>query len=204
MPKVVDHEQRRAELAAALWRVVGRAGTAGATVRAVAAEAGWSTGALRHYFASQDELLGFAVELLMERVPARIVAHLADEDLSPRERARRLLMELVPADETTRVEAMVYLALLETTRTTPALDHARGAAWVGSRHLCRLVVAEMREVPGPSNVGDHLATDELEVLAADLHTWADGITLQGARWPDRLTPAEMREAAERQLARLES
>ena len=62
MPKVVDHEQRRRELAAAVWRVIGREGVAEVSIRAVAAESGWSTGALRHYFATRAELLAFACE----------------------------------------------------------------------------------------------------------------------------------------------
>lgn len=53
MPKVVDHERRREDLARAVWAVVARAGVDGATVRAVATEAGWSIGALRYYFATQ-------------------------------------------------------------------------------------------------------------------------------------------------------
>ena len=39
MPKKVDHEQRRRELAAALRRVVSRGGVESASIRAVAAEA---------------------------------------------------------------------------------------------------------------------------------------------------------------------
>ena len=48
MPKVVDHAARREQLAAALWRVVVRDGVEAASLRRVAAEAGWSVGSLRH------------------------------------------------------------------------------------------------------------------------------------------------------------
>jgi AcrR family transcriptional regulator len=48
MPKVVDHEQRRGELAAAVWSLASREGLEAVTVRRVAEEAGWSTGALVH------------------------------------------------------------------------------------------------------------------------------------------------------------
>ena len=60
MPKIVDHEARRAELAAAVWRLASREGLGAVTMRGVAAEAGWSTGALGHYFADKEELLVFA------------------------------------------------------------------------------------------------------------------------------------------------
>ena len=59
MPKVVDIEERRAELAAAAAQLIARAGVGAATMREVAAEAGWTTGALTHYFSDKRELLLF-------------------------------------------------------------------------------------------------------------------------------------------------
>ncbi|MDO9357259.1 MAG: TetR/AcrR family transcriptional regulator [Solirubrobacteraceae bacterium] len=226
MPKIVDHDARRAELAAALWRVVGRAGVAGATVRAVADEAGWSMGALRHYFASQGELLRFAMDTLLQDVPPRLAAHLA-ADLEPRERARRLLLELVPVDEERRIEAIVWLALLERSRTDPSLAEPREIAWLGERHICRLVVAELLDLPAPASPQDRFEDESSgergaqaagsstergaratgpagiapspEEEAEALHTFVDGITLQATTWPGEWTPAAMRASAERQL-----
>src|ERR687886_364195 len=57
MPKRVDHQQRRRELADAVWRVVAREGLDGTSLQLVADQAGWSIGSLRHYFASKAELL---------------------------------------------------------------------------------------------------------------------------------------------------
>jgi len=57
MPRVVDVEQRKAELTAAAARVIARAGIEAATMREVAIEAGWTTGVLTHYFADKRELL---------------------------------------------------------------------------------------------------------------------------------------------------
>ena len=48
MPKIVDHDARRAAIAEALWRVAERDGVEGVTMRAVAREAGWSTGVVTH------------------------------------------------------------------------------------------------------------------------------------------------------------
>lgn len=205
MPKIVDHDARRAELAAALSRVVGRSGVAGATVRAVADEAGWSMGALRHYFASQEELLRFAMETLLQDVPARINAHL-EAEIEPGERARRLLLELVPVDEERRIEAVVWLALLERSRTDPSLVGPREIAWLGERHICRLVVAELLGLPAPDSPQERFARPASttagpspEQEAEALHTFVDGITLQATTWPGEWTPAAMRASAERQL-----
>ena len=63
MPKQVDHEKRRRQIAEATWRLISTEGIEQATVRKIAQEAGLSLGALRHYFATQDELLRFSMEL---------------------------------------------------------------------------------------------------------------------------------------------
>lgn len=62
MPRLVDHEQRRAELVEATWRIVSTVGLDAATMRNVAAEAGFSNGAMKCYFATKDDLLALAFE----------------------------------------------------------------------------------------------------------------------------------------------
>jgi AcrR family transcriptional regulator len=49
MPKKVDHDKRRADIAVAAFRVIGRKGVAGATIRDIARETGYSVGAIVHY-----------------------------------------------------------------------------------------------------------------------------------------------------------
>ena len=63
MGKTVNHDERREIFAAAALRVIVQGGIAGLTVRAVAREAGFTTGALTHYFHSKDQLLIQASEL---------------------------------------------------------------------------------------------------------------------------------------------
>lgn len=57
MPKIVDHDERRDELADAVLKIVAEIGINGVTVRAVAAEAGWSPGIITHYFGNRREML---------------------------------------------------------------------------------------------------------------------------------------------------
>jgi len=107
MPKKVDHEQRRRELAAALRRVVSRGGVESASIRAVAAEAGWSLGAVQYYFSTRDELLLFAGRQLLADAEARIagIVETAEtgqalaEHSSALDVALRLCEEALPIDE---------------------------------------------------------------------------------------------------------
>lgn len=71
MPKRVVHDERRARLAEAAWRVVAADGLEGLTMRRIAREASWSVGAVAHYFPSKDALLTFAHGLAMERETER-------------------------------------------------------------------------------------------------------------------------------------
>jgi AcrR family transcriptional regulator len=57
MPKIVDHQERRLAFAEAAYRVIARSGIDGLTVREIAKEAGFTTGALSHYFQSKDQVL---------------------------------------------------------------------------------------------------------------------------------------------------
>src|SRR6478735_2029550 len=67
MPRIVDHEERRAEVAAAVWLIVSRDGLEAATVRRVAAETGMSTSVVSHYFAGKDDLLRLAFRIVVDR-----------------------------------------------------------------------------------------------------------------------------------------
>jgi AcrR family transcriptional regulator len=67
----VDHEQRRREIVEAAWRLVARGGFAAATMREIAAEAGFANGALKYYFDSKDDLLIAAFQHTFYRVNER-------------------------------------------------------------------------------------------------------------------------------------
>ncbi|MGE7274636.1 TetR/AcrR family transcriptional regulator [Brevibacillus panacihumi] len=111
MPKIVDHEERRKQIAEATWRVILRWGMKGATVRKIAQEAGVSLGALRHYFTTQDELLLFAMKLVKERAAQRI-REVQMRDLCPKEMVIQILLEILPVDEQRMAEMEVWFAFV--------------------------------------------------------------------------------------------
>ncbi|TWP45771.1 TetR family transcriptional regulator [Lentzea tibetensis] len=119
MPKVVDHEARRRELAEAVWRIVQRDGIDHASVRAVAAESGWSSGSLRHYFPTQDALLGFAMEMAFMRFLGRLEQ--VDPALPSKEIVRRIIHEMLALDEERRVESAVLISFLPRSLVEPSL-----------------------------------------------------------------------------------
>ena len=186
MPKIVDHEARQAEIAAALRRVIQREGMAGTSVRTVAAEAGQSTGAMRHYFATQAELLAFALEEISTDVARRITSRMAAWGEAPGVEALvAFLEEFVPLDGTRRVEFEVWLELVMLARTDPALRPIVLGAHRGLHEVCGLVVAAargQREGPVPVRPVD------------ELHGLLDGLSLHLALYPAETSRARVRAA----------
>ncbi|MEU1733649.1 TetR family transcriptional regulator C-terminal domain-containing protein [Streptosporangium sp. NPDC020145] len=190
MPKQVDPVARRADVVDALFRVVFRDGLQAASLRAVADEAGLNIGSLRHYFANQQELMGFAMRSMLDRVEGRLLRRIDEvgdlEALTGEQRRRlslNLFAELLPLDEARRAEAAVFVDFVTAARTHPAIDAdlAREAA-AGMRALVRRV---LRRAIDTGTLRPGLDLDiEIERLSSLL----DGLSLNTVLYPDLLSP----------------
>jgi AcrR family transcriptional regulator len=180
MPKVVDHEQRRRELGHAVWRVIRRDGVERASVRTVAKEAGWSAGALRHYFATQPELLAFAMRLVVERIEGRIAA--LDRAGDPREAVEQVLYELLPLDDERRVENGVWLAFTARALVDPELRAQHNEVYDALHQACASAI-ETLAAAGRADAGAATA-----LQAERLHALTDGLAVHTALRPDLMPP----------------
>jgi TetR/AcrR family transcriptional repressor of bet genes len=194
MPKIVDHDARRADLAEAVWRVVLRRGLEDATLREIAAEAGWSTGVLAHYFADKDELLRFAFQLVVERGRDRYRRALERGDRL--EQLRAGLRESLPLDEERRAEARVWLTFLGRSLAHPELARDRQAFYREWRQaLTRVIEAGQAE-------GSLAGDVDPRAVAVSLIALADGLALQGISDPEGLPPRRQEAALDAALERL--
>ncbi|MGJ9423236.1 TetR/AcrR family transcriptional regulator [Aeromicrobium sp. CF3.5] len=197
MPKIVDHAERRREIAAALWRVIARDGMTGASARSVAAEAGWSLGSVRYYFSTQQALLHFAAEAMFDAIGAR--ARTIVQDLPPGPARSRILIEqLLPLDTQRTGEVRAWLAVLVEPDDDPFLTTMRDTAWRDTRRLSRMVVADQTGQPPPPS-DDTAWSEPLEAEAASLHAWIDGLTLQSITVPDRFSTDQLQHEIDRRL-----
>lgn len=197
VPKLVDHDHRRQELGRALWQIVAEHGLAAATVRAVAARSGWSMGAVRHYFGSQDELLAFGMVSMVEIVQARVVGVLQGQEPSL-DRARLLLEELLPLDAVRLGEVRVYLAFMARARVERSWDTLRWQAWEGERRLCRWALSDVLGCPPPDGP-DALLPPDAEAQVDALQAVLDGLSVIGATMPEEMTADRMRAVLDRHL-----
>lgn len=191
MPRVVDPTTRRQELAEAVWRVIRRDGVERASVREVAREAGLSTGSLRHYFATQSELLAFAMQLVTERVQARVAA--LDLPADRRLRAEAVLAELLPLDDERRAEMAVWLAFLGQSLVDPALRQLRAESDAQLLAACRYLVAEL------GAAGEVASGLDVDFEAERLNVVLDGVALHAVSRPQQVTPEVMRAVVAAQL-----
>ncbi|MBW5471256.1 TetR family transcriptional regulator [Brevibacillus formosus] len=193
MPKIIDHEKRREQIAEATWRVIVEQGMEGATVRGIAKEAGLSLGALRHYFATQDELLMYAMQLVKERATARIAEVAADEELAPRERVTKIFLELLPTNQEKMVEMEVWFAFTVYFRhKKDGFDAQHDGIYAGVRKL--LDSADQL----------HLLRKELdkELEAEKLYAVIDGLALHAYLEPQRVDGERITKVLEHHLASL--
>jgi AcrR family transcriptional regulator len=72
MPKIVDHDQRRDEIALVACRVVADYGFDQATVVRIAREAGYTTGMVAHYFDTKQDIIIAALRLILRRIDERL------------------------------------------------------------------------------------------------------------------------------------
>lgn len=57
MPKLIDHDERREHIIDVTWSLIVEGGIEAATMREIAAKAGFANGALKHYFPSKAKIV---------------------------------------------------------------------------------------------------------------------------------------------------
>ena len=104
MPKIVDHQQRRDEIALIACRVVAQYGFEQATIVRIARAAGCTTGMIAHYFETKQDIIIAALRLNLRRIEERLTHAEGAADLLT------LLSEALPIDENRYIECAVWMA----------------------------------------------------------------------------------------------
>lgn len=189
MPRTVDHETRRTEIADAVLTLVARAGTEAVSLRSVAAEAGISMGRVQHYFPSKDALLLHALDLSHRRMEARIEERARSTTGSERDVLATILDELLGEHPQTRDALRIHEAF-----AARHLDRrAREILTDGDDEILALAVRVVADAGSPDPDTDGYALMALTAgLSADVVL--RGAPLDRARRTltamlDRLAPA---------------
>lgn len=185
MPKKVDHTERREAFLQAAYRVIKKKGLGGVTVRAVAKEAGFTTGALVHYVDSVDELLVKASEYSARDVRAKMEAAEALSD--PLLSLREVLYLALATDEDKRGNWNYFLGFWERSvhnKAVRKVTHLRYNEWI--KRTARLIRRA-------KSAGDLAADLDVSQAARACVALIDGIAIQVLRSGTDMSPKDQRD-----------
>ncbi|MDX8149297.1 TetR/AcrR family transcriptional regulator [Lentzea sp. BCCO 10_0061] len=171
MPKRVDHEEKRRDLAEALFRIASTRGLQSVTLRAVAAEAGVSMFQIQYYFPTKEEMLRHAWQRITELGAERAGQRIAEAMRTGDERAvmRACLLAVLPTDERSRMLCAVQIAYfaLDVTRGSQAPDQQAMMPYLVRLLVDQLGLARKRDRV-PSHLDLQLEADALATMTAGL------------------------------------
>jgi AcrR family transcriptional regulator len=125
MPKIVNHEQRRDQIALVACRVVAEKGFDQATIVRIAREAGYTTGMVAHYFDTKQDIIIAALRLILRRIEERLTRPAAD--------LFAVLSEALPLDEQRFIECAFWTAFWGQVSADKRLKRIN--AWVHREYL---------------------------------------------------------------------
>jgi AcrR family transcriptional regulator len=196
VPKVVDHDERREEIVAAAGRLIARQGLESATVRAIAAEAGYSSGVIDHYFADKDDLLLQALAASHRRISSRFA--LVTRGQRGLAAVRALLADNLPTDATRRDETRMEVQFWARSLGDDALLDVQRRETAGFRRQLR---RHLDEAVADHELGTRADPDDaLERLLALM----DGLSVRAVIEPLRLPPARQLALLDQEVDRLRS
>ncbi|MDR7384497.1 TetR/AcrR family transcriptional regulator [Promicromonospora iranensis] len=148
MPKLADHDQRRAQITSAARRVIARDGLGAATFQSVAAEAGISVRLVQYYFGTKQKFLLATHRAVVADAGARFTERLSalGADPTPREVVHAILTELLPTDAARRRDTIVLNSFHAAALTSPDVtaEDTMGAP----RFLVRTIAEQLRRARG--------------------------------------------------------
>lgn len=164
MPKQVDHEERRRQIAGAVARIVRTRGLQGVSFREVGSEAGVSVSLIQHYFGDKEQLLVDTLDIQSAKIADRIGRRLdaLGPDVRPLARIRVVAEAFLPTDDESREAMLLYLAFGGAAITDPALRHAD--AFRNARGLLDFLASELESATGEGQLVEGIEP-EMQAMA---------------------------------------
>lgn len=167
MPKIVDHDERRAHIITAITKIIARDGFDSVTMRGIANEAGYAHGAIARYFPNKQSLLTAAFLHVFNESHERALA--CAESSRGLESLRRVIKELLPYQDATNNDARVVLAFWDRAAQDPELEALHHQNLLERRALYRSLLEQAEEDDELSN-------------ALDIEEAVNRVTVHAAGW----------------------
>jgi len=170
MARQANHNERRKLFAAAALAVIAREGLEGLTMRVVAKEAGFTTGALTHYFQSKDELLIAASEAGADVVRPEMEG--AATGASARVALRDLLYTVLPTTPPMKAQWRFWMAFWERAAHSPEVQRVmRERYFEYTSRVAKVIRRSQEQGETPRDV-------DAEIVAREIIALIDGIGVQ--------------------------
>ena len=194
MPKIVDHDARRAEIAAAAAGAIDEEGLERVRLVDVAKRASCTTGAVSHYFPDKDAVLAAALEHVLGNLTSQAphLEHWADEG-DPIDALLDAIAEILPVDPPRRRDWRVWIAFCGRAVSQPALATLHRQAYA---RIEQALARELGEL-GLAEPGADAQQLSVAVFAA-----FDGLGLRATLEPDDWPAERLREVLAMQLTPL--
>lgn len=191
MPRQIDHEHRRQQIAEATWTAVAELGVDGTSMRAIAERAGCTTGRLSHYFDSREDVLLGALRRAHLQASQRMLDVMHGH--SGREALRAVLHEALPLDEQRRTEWKVWITFWAEAIGTQSLRREHERRYAEWTDLVRTLVGAADRTLGRATVRQ--VSDALVAVV-------DGIGIQTSLSDDRSAARRARATVDAALDRM--
>lgn len=178
MPKIIDHAQRRHDIAVAACRAINRHGLDAVTLAQIAREAGSTTGMLAHYFDTKWDVILAALRLMHDRLEKRLSWRLESQTADLVE----LLSDALPIGDEQRAEAAAWL-----TFWGAALKHPEILEMTEQTHAdWRSIIRRCLKIGCPAV--QHWPRKLVDEIVSSIVVFMDGLSVKALTRPSMYTP----------------
>ena len=194
MPKVVDPAERREEVLEATWRLMARVGIDRVSIREIAAEAGYSTGVIAHYFKNKQDVLLSSLRLVNSQEIERVAQ--STKGLRGLAAARAAIAQMLPVGRERKLEMRVWMSFWGRAVGDARLAEIQRQSYGEWRSLLRGHFE--------AAVADGEVAADLDCAGEAARTTAliDGLAIQAILEPDRMGAGKVVEIMESHLRSL--
>ncbi len=177
-----SEERRRDDLISAALQLVSEGGPQAATVRAIAQRAGVTSGLIRHYFSSKEELTRAAYQSLMDRMIASSASVLDGGPDDPIARLAWFVAASLSPPVVDPVAVGLWAGFLHGVQRDTAMRDVHIATYLAFRDVLQsLIEALPRPVPSTQLRSDAIACNAV----------IDGLWLEGSVLPEAFATGEI-------------
>ncbi|MES2301445.1 MAG: TetR/AcrR family transcriptional regulator [Pseudomonadota bacterium] len=186
MPIVVDHDERRLQVAAVVEQLVYEAGIEGLTIRDVARRAKCSTSVVSHYFTSKLELLIFTHRAVRNRAERRLL-----DGLEQGRSLQSSIESLLPMSDETWREWHTWFAFWGMAPAEPTVNQEWQAGTADANSIfVRLLEAARQSGEAPADLDPVTGSVKLQVVINGIATL---VSQDRAGWPGERQKSLLRE-----------